>query len=198
MQVRNICTSSLILNVRAIYSFIQHTVLPRMGNTDVMTEIDHMVMFCLMIRRKINLVRLILDYMLSAMDDARRSHAALLYGMLLTRIFQRAQLPIDGHRKDEKYPATTMKTFSAIGLKSQGLEKVEKKKKKKEKEKEKKRKSTNLQKDVSKPSEERRSKKKHERDLSPILAERRISKRRMLRIAESSSSSAEAPLQHSP
>ena len=59
------------------------------------------------------------------------------YGMLLTRVFMRAQLLVDRHRKDEKHPATTTKTFAAIGLKSQGLEKEEKKKKKEEKKKKK-------------------------------------------------------------
>ena len=93
-----------------------------MGNIDVMTEVDHMVMFCLMTRRRINLVRLILDYTLSAINAARRSHATLPYGMLFTRVFRRAQLPIDGHRKDDKCLATTMKTFSTMGLKTQGPE----------------------------------------------------------------------------
>ena len=55
--------------------------------------------------------------------------------MLLTRVFTRAQLPIGGHRKDDKCPVTTMKTFSAMGLKPQGLEKEEKKKKKEEEKK---------------------------------------------------------------
>ena len=101
MQVRNIHTASLLLNVRAIYSVVQYTFLPRMGNTDVMTEVDHMVMFSFMTRRRINLIRLILDYMLTAIDDLRRSHAALPYGMVLTHIFARAQLLIDGHGKDK-------------------------------------------------------------------------------------------------
>ena len=56
------------------------------------------------------------------------------YGMLLTRVFMRAQHPIR-HRKDEKHPTTTMKIFSAMGMKPQGLEKEEKKKKKEEKKK---------------------------------------------------------------
>ena len=107
MQVRNIHISSPLLDVRAIYSVVQHTVLPKMGNTDMMTEVDHMVMFYLLTRKKINLVSLILDYMLSAIDDARKSHAAMPYGMLLSRTFERAQLPVDGHRKDEKRLATT-------------------------------------------------------------------------------------------
>ena len=42
--------------------------------------------------------------------------------MLLTRVFEKAQLPVDGHRKDEKCPATTKKIFSAISLKLQGLD----------------------------------------------------------------------------
>ena len=90
MQVRNIRTSNLLTTVRAVYSVVQYTVLPRMGNTNVMTEVDQMVMFYLMTRRKINLVRLILDYMLFAIDEERRSHAAMPYGMLLTRVFARA------------------------------------------------------------------------------------------------------------
>ena len=61
--------------------------LPRIGNTNVMIEVDQMVMFCLMTRRMINLVRLILDFILSAMDVVRRSHPALSYGMFLTRFF---------------------------------------------------------------------------------------------------------------
>ena len=104
-----------------------------MGNTDVMIEVDHMVMFCLMTRRRINLVWLILDYTLSAIHAARRSHVTLFYGMLLTRVFTRAELPIDGHRKDDKRPTTTMKTFSTMGLKPQGLKKEEEKKKEKKK-----------------------------------------------------------------
>ena len=141
MQVRNIHTASLLLNVTAVYSVIQYTVLPRMGNNDVMTEVDHMVMFCLMTRRRINLIRLILDYMLTAIDDSRRIHTALPYRMLLTRIFARAQLPINSHRKDEKCPTTTKKTFFAMGIKFQDPDtKGEKQKKKKEEEEKKKKK----------------------------------------------------------
>ena len=76
-----------------------------------------MVIFCLMTRRRINLVRLILDFILSAVNAASRSHATFPYGMFLIRIFTRAQLPIDGHKADNKHPTTTMKTFLALGLK---------------------------------------------------------------------------------
>ena len=134
MQVRNIRTSNLLTTVRAVYSVVQYTVLPRMGNTNVMTEVDQMVMFCLMTRRRINLVRLVSDYMLSAIDEARKSHVAVPYGMLLTKVFARAQLPIDGQRKDEKCLTTTKKTFSTMGLKLQDLD-IEGKKKEKKKEK---------------------------------------------------------------
>ena len=51
MQVREIRTSHLLTPVRAVYSIVQHTVLPRSGNTDVLSEVDQMVMFCLMTRR---------------------------------------------------------------------------------------------------------------------------------------------------
>ena len=92
-----------------------------------------MVIFCLMTKKRINLVRLIMDYMLSAINAARTSHVALPGGMLLTQVFMRAQLPVNGHKKDDKRPTTTKKTFFAMGLKPQGLEKEEKKKKKRKK-----------------------------------------------------------------
>ena len=125
-----------------------------------------------MTRRKIKLVRLILDYMLSAMDEARRNHAAMSYGMLLTRVFVRVQLPVDGHRKDEKRPTTTKKTFSAMGLKLQGPDIEGEKKKKKNEEEEKKKK--------------KKEEKKEPKRRQPM---RRVSKRRLLKLVEESSSS---------
>ena len=54
--------------------------------------------------------------------------------MFLTRVFIKAQLPLDGHKAGNKRPITMMKTFSALGLKLQALEK-EKEKEKKDKKK---------------------------------------------------------------
>ena len=90
MHVRDIHTSHLFTNVRAVYSVVQHTVLPRSGNTDMMTEVDKMVMFCLMTRRRINLVRLTLDFILSTINVERMRHATLTYGMFLTKVFIQA------------------------------------------------------------------------------------------------------------
>ena len=41
MHVRNIRTSNLLIIVRVVYSVVQYTVLLRIGNIDVMTEVDH-------------------------------------------------------------------------------------------------------------------------------------------------------------
>ena len=94
-----------------------------------------MVMFCLMTRRMINLVRLILDFILSVVNAERRRYATLPYGMFLTRVFTRAQLPIDGQKANNKRPTITMKTFSALGLNPQTPKKEKEKKKQREKEK---------------------------------------------------------------
>ena len=42
MGVQDIQTASLLLPIRAIYLVVQHTMLPRNGNMDVMSEIDQM------------------------------------------------------------------------------------------------------------------------------------------------------------
>ena len=119
MHVRDIQTFHLLVPVRAIYSMVQDTMLPWSGNTDVMMEVDQMVMFYLMIRRRINLVRLILDFILAAVNAEQRRHATLPCGMFLTRVFIRAQLPLDGHGADNKRLTTTIETFLALGLKLQ-------------------------------------------------------------------------------
>ena len=68
-------------------------------------------------QRRINFMKLITDFMSLAINAERMRHATLTYGMFLTRVFKRAQLPIEGHRADNKCPTTTMKTFSFLGLK---------------------------------------------------------------------------------
>ena len=125
MHVIDIHTSHLLTSARATYFVVQHTVLPRNGKTDVMTEVDQMVMFYLMTKRRINLVKLILDFILAIVNAERRRNATLPYGMFLTRVFIKAQLPLDGHRVDNKHPTTIMKTFSVLGLKPHALEKGE-------------------------------------------------------------------------
>ena len=98
MHVRDIHTSYLLISVRVVYSVVQHIVLPRNGNIDVMAEIDRMVMFSLMTSRRINFERLILDFILAIVNVERMRHATLSYGMFFTRVFIRAQLPLNGHK----------------------------------------------------------------------------------------------------
>ena len=89
MRARDIHTSSLLVPIRATFSVVQHTMLLRNGNTDIMSEANHMVMFCLMTKRNINLVRLILDFIIAAISVGKKKHASLLYGMLLTKVFNK-------------------------------------------------------------------------------------------------------------
>ena len=151
-----------------------------------------MMVFCLMTRRKINLVRLILDFILVVVNVNRRRHVSLPYCMFLTRVSIRAQLPLDRHKADNKRPTTTMKAFSILGLKPQAQEK--------EKEKESKKKKDvvvvpSTKKTKSKPFEEDKKKKKmREKSPSPIPRERRASKRRLMRLTEEFSSSLKAKI----
>ena len=117
MHIRDIHTSHLLVPARAVYSVVQHTMLPRSSNTNVMTNVDNMVMFCLMTRRIINLVNLILDFILATINAEWRRHATLPYLTFLTKLFIRVQSPLDGYRADNKRAATTMKTFLDLGLK---------------------------------------------------------------------------------
>ena len=132
MRVKNIRTSHLLTLVRVAYSAVQYIVLPRNGNIDIMSEVDQMVMFCLMTRRRINQVRLTLDFIIFTINVERRRYTTLPYGMFLTKVFIKAQLPLDGERCDKQSPTTTMKTFLALGRKPKDKEKERKNKNKKD------------------------------------------------------------------
>ena len=87
-----------------------------------MTDIDQMVMFCLMTRRRINPVRLIIDFIIAAVSVERRRYATLPYGMFLVRVFIRTQLPL----------AAAAMVPSTKKTKSKPSEEGKKKKKKRE------------------------------------------------------------------
>ena len=63
-----------------------------------------MVMIYLMMRRRINLVRLILGFILTVVNAERRRHATLLYGMFLTRVFIRSHCHQMGIRMRARDP----------------------------------------------------------------------------------------------
>ena len=131
MRVRDIQVSILLTPVRAVYSVVQYTVLPRNGNTDVMSDVDQMVIFYLMTKRRINLVRLILDFIITTIDAEKKKHASLPYGMFLTKVFNKAQLPQVAERSNDKRPTTIMKTFQAMGLKPKAQDKEKENERKK-------------------------------------------------------------------
>ena len=125
-------TFRLLTPIRAVYSIVQYTMLPRSGNIDVVSEVDQMAMFCLMTKRRINLVRLNFNFIIAAVGAKKKKHATLPYGMFLTRVFNKAQLPLVGERTDNKRLTTTMKTFQALGLKPQAQVKEKENEKEKE------------------------------------------------------------------
>ena len=83
----------------------------------MMSGVDHMVMFYLMTKRKINLVRMILDFIITTIGAQKKKHATLPYGMFLTPVFINAQYPLNSEKANPKHPASMMKTFQALGLK---------------------------------------------------------------------------------
>ena len=90
MHVKDIHTSHLLDPIKAVYSVVQYIVLPRSGNTDVMTEVDRMVIFYLMSKKRINQTRLILDFILAAVNAKWRRHTILPYSMFLVKVFIKA------------------------------------------------------------------------------------------------------------
>ena len=54
---------------------------------DVISRINHMVMFCIMSNRRINLVRLIVDFIIAVMGAEKMEHTSLPYDMFLTYAF---------------------------------------------------------------------------------------------------------------
>ena len=150
-------------------------------------------MFYLMTKGKINLVRLILDFIIVVFGAERNKHASPSYGMFLTKVFNKAQLPLAGERANDKRPTTIINAFQTMGLKPKAQDK-EKEKENKEKKaigtevimsNAKKSKSKLLMRGTRKKKKEDKEGKKF---LSLILKEKR-SKRRLLNLLEEYSSS---------
>ena len=131
MHVRDIHTSHLLTHIKAVYSVVQQTMLPRSGNKDVMIEVDQMVMYCLMTKRRINLVRLILDYILAVVDATRRSHVILPYGMFLTRAFTRPNFALKDIRLIVHSPQQPQKRSQPWGWNLKALRRKKKRKRRK-------------------------------------------------------------------
>ena len=137
-----------------------------------MSEVDRMVMFCLMSKKRINLVRLILDFIIAAVGVEKKKHASLPFGMFLNCVVNKAQFHLNGERADFNRHTTTTKTFQALGLKPQAQEKENKSGKKKVAITVAEAVVPSTKKSKSKPSEEGKKKKLSKEEVSLLFQKR--------------------------
>jgi len=93
---------------------IRHTLLPRCGTFDAVTDIDLCIMYHLMTKTKLKLCFIILQYMIDSCLDVKQKFVELPYGMDMTPIFKAAQVSLEGEECEYTFMRFTTKTLGQL------------------------------------------------------------------------------------
>ncbi|KAH9725866.1 hypothetical protein KPL70_008032 [Citrus sinensis] len=101
----------LPLQVRILYSILQHIVTPRKGHSDEVTRLDVALLDSLLTDRPINLGYIIVRHMLSTPVV---NHRLLPYGSIITKILRRFKVPLldTGHMETRRIGPEAMTSIS--------------------------------------------------------------------------------------
>lgn len=82
---------------------------------DAMARMHILTLFYVMTKRRVNLNRLIMHYLLFVIKGDKKKNNWHPYGMLLIRVFKHLKLPLVGERIDDSRSVMSTKTFSMLG-----------------------------------------------------------------------------------
>jgi hypothetical protein len=89
----------------------QHSLVPRCGNHGAVTKNDLMIIYHLFFKKRLCLPHVIMQHMIAAARDTHKNHC-LPYGMMLTKIFLKKNVPLDGEESILEYTKFTPKNIS--------------------------------------------------------------------------------------
>lgn len=101
---------------KIIHNMIRHTLLPRCGTFDAITDTDLCIMYHLMTKTKLNLCFIILQYMIDSCLDVKQKVVELSYGMHMTPIFKVAQVSLQGEECEYTFMRFTTKTLGQLHI----------------------------------------------------------------------------------
>ena len=95
---------------------IRHTLLPRCGTFDVVTNTYLCIIYHLMTKTKRNLCFIILQHMIDSFLAFKQKVARLSYGMHMTQIFKNANVSLEGEESNYTFIRFTPKTLGQLHI----------------------------------------------------------------------------------
>ena len=95
---------------KILHNMIRHTLLPRNGTFDAVSDTDLCIMYHLIIKKKLNLCYIILQHMIDSCFNPKQSNAAFAYGMHITPILRAAKVNLDEEDGDYTFMRFTSKS----------------------------------------------------------------------------------------
>ena len=101
---------------KILHNMIRHTLLPRCGSFEVITDTDLCIIHHLITKTKLNLCFVMLQHMIDQCFSFKQKVAGLPYGMHLTPIFEAAGISLDKEKGQNIFMRFTAKTISQLHI----------------------------------------------------------------------------------
>jgi len=101
---------------KILHNMIRHTLLPRSGTFDAVSDTDLCIMYHLITKKKLNLCYIILQHMIDSCMNPKQSNAALAYGMHITPILRATKVNLEGEDGDCTFMRFTSKTLGQLHI----------------------------------------------------------------------------------
>ena len=97
---------------KILHNMIRHTLLPRSGTFEAVTDTDLCIMYHLITKKKLNLCYIILQHMIDSCMNPKQSNVALAYGMHITPILRATKVKLEEEDRDYTFMRFTCKTLA--------------------------------------------------------------------------------------
>jgi len=101
---------------KILHNMVRHTLVPKCGSFHVVSVIDLCIIFHLMIKTKLNLCFIITQHMIESCLAIKQTVVGLPYGMHLTPLFQKANVPLEGEKRKLEFMKFTSKTLGQLRI----------------------------------------------------------------------------------
>ncbi|XP_039683064.1 uncharacterized protein [Medicago truncatula] len=101
---------------KILHNMIRHTLLPRSGTFEAVTDTDLCIMYHMIKKKRLNLCYIILQHMIDSCTNPKQSNAALAYGMHITSILRAAKVDLEGEDGDYSFMRFTSKTLAQLHI----------------------------------------------------------------------------------
>jgi len=109
-------STNLVDVLKILHKMIRHTLVPKCGSFDVVSDMDLCIIHHLMNKIKLNVCFIIIQHLIDSCLAIKQTVVGLPYGMHLTPIFQKAKVPLKGEKRKLDFMKFTSKTLSQLRI----------------------------------------------------------------------------------